>query len=158
MVSVEFNVESEGFEEWIFKMHHRFSTMVQTMVDIYSVIQTEMNTRSLIPLDTGRLEESFRYDLVRDDESFIEMDYVFDAIDPKYGYHYALYQHELTLRGRGAYSRYSRAKSGYYNRRLHHRHGVRGTDHYLLKGVQASESMMWTLIEMDYMELFNGGL
>lgn len=159
MVSIEFNVDSEGFEEWIFQMHHRFSTMVQTMVDIYSIIQTEMNARSLIPLDTGRLEESFRYDLVRDDDVFIEMDYVFDAIDPKYSYHYAEYQHELTRRGVGAYSRYTRAKEMYHTGSgNHHRHGFRGTDHYLLKGVQGAESMMWTLIERDYMDLFNGGI
>lgn len=158
MVDIEFNVESGAFEEWLFNLHHRFIQMVQTMIDIYSLIQTEMNTRSLIPLDTGRLEESFRYDLVREDDTFIEMDYVFDAVDPDYGFNYALYQHELR-RGIGTYSRYTRAKSFYHNSKAnHHRHGIRGTDHYLLKGVQASESMMWTLIELDYLELFNGGL
>ena len=159
MIEFEFRVETEAFEEWIFDMHHRFQQMVQTLVDIHYLIQAKMNTMSLIPLDTGRLEESYHYNLVRQDESFIEMHSVFDAIDPEYGFHYAEYQHNLMRRGVLAYSRYTRAKDGFHTSRSnHHRHGVRGTDHYLLKGVQASESMMWTLIESDYLSLFNGGI
>ena len=162
MIEVNFKVETEAFEEWLFNLHHRFQKMVQTMIDVHYLIQAKMNSMSLIPLDTGRLEESYHYDLVRSDETFIELHSVFDAVDPKYGFHYAEYQHELMYRGRGTYSRYTRARDGISltgkSMSDHHRHGIRGTDHYLLKGVQASEDLMWTIIETDYMTLFNGGI
>ena len=154
---ITFEVDSEGFEEWIYQMHHRFQQMVQTMVDIHYLIQANTNQR--VPLDTGRLEESFRYDIVRQDDFFIEMHSIYSATDPIYGFDYAEYQHELIARGRGTYSRYTRARDGYHTSRAnHHRHGTRGESFYLLKGVQASESMMWTIIEQDYMSLFYGGI
>ena len=156
---IEFKVDSEGFEEWLFSLHHRFLGMVQTMVDIHYLIQA--NTNQLVPLDTGRLEESFRYDIVRQDESFIEMHSIYSATDPDSGFDYAYYQHELMRRGVGVYTAYSRDKNAYPNtlsRGNRHRHGIRGTDHYLLKGIHASESMMWTIIEQDYLSLFYGGI
>ena len=124
MTEFEFRVETEEFEEWIYTVHHRFQQMVQTMVDIHYLIQANTNQR--VPLDTGRLEESFRWDITRQDDFFIEMHSIYSAIDPNSGFDYAEYQHELTGRGRGSYSAYSRALSGYYDRRYHHRHGVRG--------------------------------
>lgn len=160
MIEFDFKVETEAFEEWLFNLHHRFQQMVQTLIDVHYLIQA--NTNQLVPLDTGRLEESYHYNLVRQDESFIELHSVYDAVDPKSGFHYAEYQHELMGRDTTKYylgspSYYQRARGG---RPVgnHHRHGYRGTDHYLLKGVQASESMMWTIIETDYLSLFNGGV
>jgi len=162
MTELKFTLQSEQFEEYLFGLHYLFYEMVQTMIDVYSVIQERMNAESLIPLDTGRLEESFRYDLVRQEPNFIEMHYVFDAVDPDNGFHYAEYQHELMYRGvwryyMGSPSYYVRAKKGHPVGN-HHRHGTRGTDHYLLKGVQGSESLMWTIIEQDYLSLFYGGI
>ena len=151
---IGFKVKTEAFEEWIFNMHHRFQQMVQTLIDVHHLIQA--NTNQLVPLDTGRLEESYHYNLVREDESFIELHSVYDAVDPDYGFHYAEYQHEL-IRSTLTYSKYARAKSGSPVGN-HHRHGTRGTDHYLLKGIHASESMAWTIIETDYLSLFNGGI
>lgn len=162
MIEFDFKVETEAFEEWLFNLHHRFQQMVQTLIDVHYLIQA--NTNQLVPLDTGRLEESYHYNLVRQDESFIELHSVYDAVDPESGFHYAEYQHELMNRGAtgnywyfGSASNYYRALQGHPVGN-HHRHGTRGVDHYLLKGVQASESMMWTIIETDYLSLFNGGV
>lgn len=165
---IEFKVKTEAFEEWIFNMHHRFQQMVQTLIDVHYLIQA--NTNQLVPLDTGRLEQSYHYNLVREDESFIELHSVYDAVDPESGFHYAEYQHELNFRGRrgtsftGDYASYLGSPS-YYVRALqghpvgnHHRHGTRGVWHYLARGVRASESMAWTIIETDYLSLFNGGI
>lgn len=155
MIEMEFKVDAEGFEEWLFSLHHRFLDMVQTMIDIHYLIQANTNQR--VPLDTGRLEESFRYDIVRQDEFFIEMHSIYSATDPNSGFDYAFYQHELMFRGVGTYSLYSRAKSGYPVGN-HHRHGTRGQWHYLERGVDASRSMMWTILEQDYLSLFYGGI
>jgi len=158
MFEFEFKVETEEFEDWLYKVHNRFLSMVQTLIDIHYLIYANTNQR--VPLDTGRLEESFRYDITRQDEMFIEIHNIYSAVDPKYGFDYAEYQHNLVGRGKGTYSRYTRANSWYYSvgTTNHHRHGTRGESFYLLKGVQASESMMWTIIEQDYLSLFYGGI
>lgn len=109
------------------------------MKDVHYLIQANTNQR--VPLKTGRLEESYRYTII-DNENFIELHSIYSAIDPNDGYDYAYYQYEGV-----------NWKTG---EPLHH--PIRGEQYYLLKGVQASESMMWTIIEQDYLALFNGGL
>lgn len=164
MSFVEFTVQSEGFEEWIFDMHHRFQQMVQTLIDIHNLIMAEMNAKSLIPLDFGYLEQSYHYNLVRQDESFIEIHSVFDPVDPDNGFHYAEYQHELEDRGMRGNLFYFGSPSYYYRALLgnpvgnHHRHGTRGTDHFLSEGVEMAMPTAWTMIETDYLSLFNGGI
>ena len=111
------------------------------MIDIHHLIQA--NTNQLVPLDTGRLEESFHYTIV-DNESFIELHSIYSAVDPDSGFDYAYYQYLMPTE-----SHYNRA-----NRKGQ----MRGEQYYLLKGVQASEDMMWTMIEKDYLSLFNGGI
>lgn len=155
---LELVVNDEGFEEWLYSLHNHFLDMVQTMVDVFEVIKATINREGFVPLDTGRLERSFHYEMYENTQ-FIEMYTIYSAVDPKSGYDYAFYQHELE-RG-GSYSAYSRADSFWHTSRAnHHRHGTRGTDHYLFKGIDRamSEGLMWTIIEQDYMELFNGGL
>jgi len=153
---IEFKVSAEGFEEWLFSLHHRFLDMVQTMIDIHYLIQA--NTNEYVPLDFGYLESSFRYDIVRQDEFFIEMHSIYSALSPR-GWDYAFYQYDEdgNLRHRGTYSLYDRARAGYPVGN-HHRHGTRGKSLYLLDGIKASKSMMWTMLEQDYLSLFYGGI
>ena len=113
--------------------------MAQTMKDIHYLIQANTNQR--VPLDTGRLEESYRYTIVEND-FFIELHSIYSAIDPLDGYDYAYYQYEGVNWKTGEPLN----------------HPKRGEQYYLLKGVQASESMMWTIIEQDYISLFYGGI
>ena len=134
-------VKSEDFEEWIYQMHHRFQQMVQTMKDIHYLIQA--NTNQLVPLDTGRLEESYRYTLTSND-FFIELHSIYSAISPYDGYDYAYYQYMLPTES--------------HYRSTNRKGQARGEQFYLLKGVQASESMMWTMLEQDYLSLFQGGI
>jgi len=159
---MKLTVETEPFEEWLFSLHHRFYDMVQTMMDVFEVFKAQMNTESLIPLDTGRLERSFHYQIY-ENTNFIEMYSIFSAVDPKSNYDYAYYQHELEYRGVLTYSAYTKDSSRYTTSRSlqrlnRHRHGTRGTDHYLYKGIDGSETLMWTIIEQDYLSLFDGGL
>lgn len=138
-----FTVDTEGFKGWIFSLHSKFENMLRTMIDIHHLIQANTNWR--VPLDTGRLEESFRYDIVRMDDFFIEMHSIYSAVDPDSGFDYAEYQH-------------NEIETWRHYRKTNRRGEARGEQFYLLHGVQASESMMFTLIEQDYLSLFYGGL
>ena len=137
---ITFTVNTEGYEEWVYQMHHRFQGMVKTMIEIHNLI--EKNTTPLVPLDTGRLEHSFHPIIYDHSPMYIELHSRYTAIDPYDSYDYAEYQYEGVDWQTGEPLRHPR----------------RGESFYLLKGVQASESMIWTMIETDYLSLFNGGL
>ena len=126
---IAFELDDIEFREWVTIARSRFETMVLTMVDVASLIHA--NTNQLVPLDTGRLEESFHWELREESSNMIVVDVIYDAEDPKSGFHYAEYQHNRILN-----------------------HPRRGTDHYLFKGIQASKSMAYQIIETDYMSLF----
>ena len=61
-----FEVNAEEFYEWVNTARTRFETMVLTMVDVASLIHANTNQR--VPLDTGRLEESFEWQLVKENQ------------------------------------------------------------------------------------------
>lgn len=124
-----FEIESEEFEEWVLTARSRFETMVLTMVDVAELIHANTNQR--VPLDTGRLEESFHWVLKEESSDKIMVEVIYDAEDPKTGFHYAEYQHNRLLR-----------------------HPKRGEAFYLYKGIQASKSMAYSIIETDFMSLF----
>ena len=124
-----FRVDASEFEEWVNLTRAKYETMVLTLVDIASLIQA--NTNQLVPLDTGRLEESYNWKVREDNSNMIVVDIEYDAEDPVSGFHYAEYQHNHILN-----------------------HPKRGTDHYLYKGIQASKSMAYSIIETDYLSLF----
>ena len=142
MIDFEFKVDAEGFEEWLFSLHHLFLEMVQTMVDVHYVIQRY--TKKKVPLDTGQLEESFRYDIVQANEFFIELHSIYSALGST-GFDYAYYQHDEIETWQHYLSN---------NRRGEHR----GQQYYLREGVRDAEPMMWTIIEQDYLSLFYGGI
>lgn len=122
-------VHDEEVREWIATALSRFETMVLTMVDVAEVIHANTNWR--VPLDTGRLEESFHWELREESMDRIVVDVIYDAEDPKTGFHYAEYQHNRLLN-----------------------HPKRGQAFYLYHGIQASKSMAYSIIETDYMSLF----
>lgn len=127
---IEGYVETEEFEEWVETARSRFETMVLTMIDVAEVIHANTNWR--VPLDTGRLEESFHWKLVEDSPDKVVVNVIYDAVDPKTGFHYAEIQHQNVT----------------FN------HPKRGEAFYLYKGIQASKSMAYSIIETDYMSLF----
>ena len=126
---ISFTLNDEEFQEWIMTARSRFETMVLTMVDVASVIHANTNWR--VPLDTGRLEESFHWELREESVERIVVDVIYDAEDPDSGFHYAEYQHNHLLN-----------------------HPKRGQAYYLYNGIQASKSMAYSIIETDYMSLF----
>ena len=124
-----FEVKADEFYEWVNTARTRFETMVLTMVDVASLIHANTNQR--VPLDTGRLEESFEWELVKETSDFIQVNVTYDAEDPDSGFHYAEYQHNHLLN-----------------------HPKRGEAYYLYNGIQASRSMAYQIIETDYLSLF----
>ena len=122
-------VDDSEFIEWVDTDRSRYETMVLTMVDVASLVQANTNWR--VPLDTGRLEESFEWKVIEDNSEFIKVEISYDAEDPKTGFHYAEYQHNHLLN-----------------------HPKRGQAYYLYNGIRASKSMAYSIIQTDYMSLF----
>lgn len=124
-----FEVKTEEFKEWVATARSRFETMVLTMIDVAELIHANTNWR--VPLDTGRLEESFHWQIREDTSENIIVDVIYDAEDPDTKFHYAEYQHNHLLN-----------------------HPKRGQAFYLYNGIQASRSMAYQIINTDYMSLF----
>lgn len=129
MSGYHWEVDDSEFIEWVDTARSRYETMVLTMVDVASLVQANTNWR--VPLDTGRLEESFHWILKEESSEFIRVEIGYDAEDPDTGFHYAEYQHNHLLN-----------------------HPKRGQAYYLYNGIQASKSMAYSIIETDYMSLF----
>lgn len=130
----------EELKTYLYTVRGRYFRMLRTMKDVAEVIHA--NTNQLVPLDTGRLEESYHPIVVEYNRDLIEVDVVYDAEDPDSHFVYAEYQHNLPTE-----SHYKRA-----NRKGQ----MRGEQFYLIKGIQASEGMAYEIIESDYLSLFGG--
>lgn len=121
----------DEFETRLQTIKGRYSLMLQAMIDVAEVVKA--NTLPLTPYDTGRLGESFHWQVLEYNRNFIEVEVIMDATDPKSGFRYAQYQHDTEG--------------------LHHPHGQMW---YLRAGINASKSMAYELIEQDYLSLFGG--
>ena len=138
---ITFEVHDEEFIEWVTTARSRFETMVLTMIDVAEVIHAETNP--LVPLDTGRLEESFHWQVVEYNRDLIEVQVVYDAEDPDSHFVYAEYQHD-------------KIETWQHYRKANRRGEMRGIQFYLTEGVRESEDMAYEIIESDYLSLFGG--
>lgn len=120
----------EDFQTYLWTIKGRFSLMLQAMIDSAEVIKA--NTLPLTPFETGRLGESFGWMVMDYGHDFIEVEVKMDAVDPNSGFHYAQYQHDTFG--------------------LNHPYGQMW---YLRAGIHASKSMVYEIIETDYLSLFN---
>ena len=118
----------------------RYFRMLRTMLDVKDLIHANTNQR--VPLDTGRLEESYFYKTLTYNRELIEVEIGYDAVDPKSNFHYAKYQHDLPTES--------------HYRRANRKGQMRGEQYYLVEGIKASKSMVYELIETDYASLFGG--
>jgi len=117
------------FQDWLLELENKFTTMVQTMIDVAHLV--ESNTMWRVPLETGRLEHSYKFVVVENNPNLIEVEIGYDAVDPKSGFMYAEYQHENELN-----------------------HPFRGEQFYLKNGIQSSTNEAMVMIEKDYFSLF----
>lgn len=122
----------EEFEEYLRGVKNRFALMVNTMKDVAEIIKA--NTLPRTPLETGRLGESFEYTVLKNIPRETIVQIRMSALNPNTGYDYAGIQH--------------------FNLSYSHAHGGAL---YLMRGIMASESMSYQIIEQDYLSLFGGG-
>ena len=118
----------------------RYFRMLRTMIDVAHLVQANTNQR--VPLDTGRLEGSFQWRVIEYNPKLIEVEVIYDAEDPDSHFHYAKYQYDLPTES--------------HYRKANRKGEMRGEQFYLLKGIQASESLAYEIIESDYLSLFGG--
>lgn len=133
-----FEYDDSRFREWVSTARARYETMLLTMIDVAELIRANTNQR--VPLDTGRLESSFFYEIVENTSQFIQVEVGYSiekGMHPENtgfvdsNFDYAYYQHQ-----------------GNFN------HPKRGEQFYLMNGVHASEDMAFKIIQTDYMSLF----
>lgn len=135
--------EIRGVDElktYLYTIKGRYFMMLEAMIDVAKVV--ESNTLPLTPYKTGRLGESFRWEVLEYNKDFIEVGVIMDAVDPYDGFHYAEYQHTGI-----------NWKTG---EPLHHPPPRAGQSWYLKEGINASKSMAYEIIEEDYLSLFSG--
>ena len=138
-----YTFEVTGVQElktYLSTVRARYFRMLRTMIDVANLIRANTNQR--VPLDTGRLEESYRWQIVEYNRNLIEVEVIYDAEDPDSHFHYAEYQYMLPTES--------------HYRKTNRKGQMRGEQFYLLKGIQASEDMAYEIIESDYLSLFGG--
>ena len=131
----------EELKTYLSTVRGRYFRMLRTMIDVAEVIHAETNP--LVPLDTGRLEESFHWQVVEYNRDLIEVQVVYDAEDPDSHFVYAEYQHD-------------KIETWQHYRKANRRGEMRGIQYYLTEGVRKSEDMAYEIIESDYLSLFGG--
>ena len=123
----------DDLRTYLYTVRGRYSVMLQAMIDVAKVVRAETLPRT--PFKTGRLGESFKWQTLKYNRDFIEVEVSMSAVDPKSGFNYAWYQHEEDL---------------------NHPSPRAGQRWYLAEGIKASKSMAYEIIETDYLSLFRG--
>jgi len=143
-MSVYVEVHDEDFQQWVDTVQFRVQTMVQTLMDIAQIIET--NTQKLVPYDYDKpwggqhLETSFKAVPTGEaHKGFIEVEIGYSSIDPRGWFDYAEYVHQ-----------------GYDWRTGRPLHFQKGTAQarYLWTGVTLSRKEGFQEIETDYLSLF----
>lgn len=132
MIELKFKGVDE-FQTYLYTIRGRFHLMLQAMIDVAGIIQA--NTLPLTPFETGQLGESFTWKTLNYSWDLIEVEVQMDAVNPRDGFHYAEYQHNMPL---------------------NHPSPRAGQQFYLRDGINASKSMAYEIIEQDYLSLFRG--
>lgn len=142
-MTFKFSVEvhDEEFSDWLKYVKNEFLTMVQTMIDVAHVV--ELHSRKYVPIETGRLEFSYKFVVEEKTSNFIEVGVSYDAIDPDSGFHYAEYQHNQFLRHKDR-------ENADFDLSFRYR------AYYLSNGIRDAEQQSFELIEKDYLSLFKG--
>ena len=139
MILIE--VHDEGYQNWVTGVLGQVKTMVDTLQSIAHMI--EMQGREFVPVDTTRLERSFRSVPVSETVGIYEVELGYSALDPRDNYDYAEYVHIGIDYRTGKPLNFQKPNA---------------TSEYLFKAVEMSEAEGIKLIEMDYLSLFKGAI
>lgn len=125
-------IDTSTWNGWINRMKQNVEKMSNLGESKYAVIIRETTT-PLVPLETGRLIGSFITDL-QGKYPMTEVMLGYSAYDPKDGFNYAEYQHDVIRT---------------------EQHPIQGVQFYLTKGIADSEGELFTEIEEDYLSCFH---
>ena len=168
---------ADEFIQYLNRVEHGFVYMIETMRDVARVIKE--NTIPLTPVDTTRLQKSFKWTVVTDNSRMKVLQIQMSALNPETGYDYALTQHmgyRRTKSGRQVWYSHNREPNlGDSWLKVLDTHGYYPTDagnfptsdlmgesggigaRYLYRGIRESEEGAFQLIEEDYLSLFQRG-
>ena len=131
-------VHDEEFQTWLNSLETRIQVMRQTLLDIGHMV--EMQGRKFVPVDTTRLEMSYR-SYLDSGEGFIEIQMGYSALDPRDNYDYADYIHTGIDYRTGEPLNFQ--KTG-------------AEAQYLYKAIDMAEAEGFKEIKTDYLSLFKG--
>ena len=135
---IKFEVHDEEFLLWLDSLQYKIRMMSRTLMDIAHTV--EMQGRKFVPVDTTRLEMSFRAVPISNN-GFIAVEMGYSALDPRDNYDYAEYVHTGID--------YRTGKPLNFQKRD-------ATSQYLYKAVDMAMAEGWVEIEGDYLSLFRG--
>ena len=140
MSLITFRVEDDSFELWLDSLQYKMvEVMKATLLNIAHTV--EMQGRKYVPVDTTRLEMSYRAVTLSESANLIEIQMGYSALNPKDNYDYAEYTHIGIDYRTGKPLRFQ--KTG-------------ATSQYLFKAVDEAMVQGWQEIEGDYLSLFRG--
>ncbi len=134
-------VHDEAFQNWATGVEMQIKTMVNTLQSIAHMI--EMQGREFVPVDTTRLERSFRSVPISEGAGLYEVELGYSALGPRDNYDYAEYVHIGIDYRTGKPLNFQKPSA---------------TSRYLFKAVEMSEAEGIKMIEMDYLSLFAGAV
>lgn len=164
---------ADEFIQYLNRVEHGFVYMIETMKDVARVIKE--NTIPLTPVDTTRLQKSFKWTVVTDNSRMKVLQIQMSALNPETGYDYAMTQHlgyRRTKSGRIVqYSHNTEPDLGDSWLKVLDAHGYYPAEagmlnvptfygigsKYLYRGIRESEEGAFQLIEEDYLSLFQRG-
>ena len=140
---IKFRVQDEEFVAWLDSLQYKIQIMVETLTTIAQTI--EFQAREFVPVDTTRLEQSFKAVPVSESSNMIAIEFGFSSlsspIPPVTSFDYADYVH---------------TGIDYRTGKPLHFQKPSATPQYLYKAIDMSMAEGWTMIERDYLSLFRG--
>ena len=138
---ISLRVEDEEFQSWLTSLEYRIFIMKDTLMNIAHTI--EMQGRKFVPVDTTRLEQSFKAVPITETKGLIEVEIGYSSLDspiaPKTYFDYADYVHTGIDWRTGKQLNFQKPDAEPY---------------YLYKAIAMSEQQGFREIESDYLSLF----
>ena len=140
---IKFEVHDEEFVTWLDSLQYKIQTMTRTLMEIAKTV--EMQGRKFVPVDTTRLEQSFKAVPVSETSELIAVEMGYSAlaspIAPKTSFDYAEYVHIGIDHRTGKPLNFQKPSA---------------TPQYLYKAIDMAMAEGWVEIKGDYLSLFRG--
>lgn len=138
---ISFKVDDEEFQTWLTSLEYRVSIMKETLLSFAHMIG--MQGRKFVPVDTTRLELSYKAVPIGGSKEFIEVELGYSSLDspiaPKTYFDYAEYVHTGIDWRTGKALNFQK---------------IGAEAKFLWRAIETSEKEGWRLVETDYLSLF----